>query len=250
MVEGGVVGRMTATLLGASVAVAFLAAGCVSVQELIGFPAESAPTVSLRTAETRWVLVKNPRFGDVPSEPEYIWVEEDKIPWTLKRIVFGKASLLAPPEIVAKYSRPPGGGKISPLQGGPYARAEPAARRTGQSGPRVEPRTEPGSGGARGAAVAPKAESSPQRGYVVFVDTNRVVIDLTAQDGLRPGSVVSLRRDRIPIIHPVTGELLGELDMEVATARVVEVREQFSVVEVQSVTPGAEVKVKDRVVPR
>lgn len=244
MVEGGVVGRMTATLLGASVAVAFLAAGCVSVQELIGFPAESAPTVSLRTAETRWVLVKNPRFGDVPSEPEYIWVEEDKIPWTLKRIVFGKASLLAPPEIVAKYSRPPGGGKISPLQGGPYAGGEPATRGRPRSGAPVEART------TRGAAVAPKAESSPQRGYVVFVDTNRVVIDLTARDGLRPGSVVSLRRDRIPIIHPVTGELLGELDMEVATARVVEVREQFSVVEVQSVTPGAEVKVKDRVVPR
>jgi len=85
---------------------------------------------------------------------------------------------------------------------------------------------------------------------VVFVDTDRVVIDLTAQDGLSPGSVVSLRRDQLPIIHPVTGELLGELDEEVATAKVVEVRERFSVVKIQSITPGSQVKVKDRVVPR
>jgi len=29
--------------------------------------------------------LKNPRFGDVASEPEYIWVEEDKIPTTMAR---------------------------------------------------------------------------------------------------------------------------------------------------------------------
>jgi hypothetical protein len=46
----------------------------------------------------------------------------------------------------------------------------------------------------------------------------------------------------------VTGELLGELDEEVATARVVETRERFSVAEIESLTPGAQVKVKDRVV--
>jgi len=220
-------------ILLASVAVASLAAGCVSLREIAGLPAESVPTLSLQTAEARWVLVKNPRFGDIPSEPEYIWVEENKIPWTLKRILFGKTVLLAPPEIVAKYGRPPGGGKISPLHGGPAARAAPA-----------------GQGGGRPGAIAPRVESVPGRGYVVYVDTNRAVIDLTAQDGLGPGSVVSLRRDKTPIIHPVTGELLGQLDMEIATARVVEVREQFSVVEIQSVTPGTHVQVKDRVVPR
>jgi hypothetical protein len=85
---------------------------------------------------------------------------------------------------------------------------------------------------------------------VVFVDTTRVVIDLSTRDGVQPGTVVSLRRDRIPIVHPVTGELLGELDDEVGTGKVVEVREKFSVVTIQSVTPGAEVKVKDRVVIR
>ena len=88
------------------------------------------------------------------------------------------------------------------------------------------------------------------RGYVVFVDTTRIVIDLTGQDGLRPGTTVSVRRDRIPIVHPVTGEMLGELDEEVATARVTEIRDRFSVAEVQSVAPGANVQVRDRVIPK
>lgn len=237
------VGRTTVMLLGTLLAGALLASGCASIRELAGLPAGATPTVSLRVAETRWVLVKNPRFGDVPSEPEYIWTEEDKIPWTLTRFLFGQRSMLAPPEIVAKYGSPPGGGKISPLQGGAYARTEPA-QKLSRSGSGIEARTVPG-----GGAVAEKAQPRPPLGYVVYVDTNRVVIDLTAQEGLRPGSVVSFRRHKIPIIHPVTGELLGELDEEVATGKVVEVRDRFSVVEIQSITPGAQIRVKDRVVP-
>ena len=82
------------------------------------------------------------------------------------------------------------------------------------------------------------------------MDTTRVVIDLTASDGVKPGTSVSVRRDKIAIVHPITGELLGELDEEVATGRVIEVRDKFSVVEVQKAAAGAQVKVKDRVVLR
>ena len=85
---------------------------------------------------------------------------------------------------------------------------------------------------------------------MVYVDTTRVVIDLTTSDGIRPGSLISLRRDRIPVVHPVTGEVLGTLDEEVATARVTETRDRFSVAEVQSVTPGSQIQIKDRVVPK
>ena len=95
------------------------------------------------------------------------------------------------------------------------------------------------------AAVA--VPEPPKRGLVVLVDSPRIVVDLTAADGLQPGSMLSLRRDRIPIVHPVTGEVLGELDDEVATARVVETRERFSVAELQSVAAGSQVQVKDRV---
>jgi hypothetical protein len=150
----------------------------------------------------------------------------------VKTLVFGKGSIIAPPEIVAKYSSPPGGGKISPRQGGPYqvAGSQPRASASPPAGP--------------AAAPAPTV----LQGYVVFVDTTRIVIDLTGRDGIRPGSVVSLRRDKIPIVHPVTGEILGELDEEVGTARVTEVRDKFSVAEIQSVETGSKIQIKDRVV--
>jgi len=67
---------------------------------------------------------------------------------------------------------------------------------------------------------------------------------------MRPGTVISLRRDKIPIVHPVTGEILGELDEEVATARITETREKFSVAEIQSVTPGLAIQIRDRVVAK
>ena len=80
------------------------------------------------------------------------------------------------------------------------------------------------------------------------MDTTRIVVDLTATDGVRPGSLLSLRRNKIPIVHPVTGEVLGELDEEIATARVTEIREKFSVADVQSVAAGAQIQIKDQVV--
>ena len=226
---------------------AALLSGCVSIRELAGLPAQNDPSVQIRSAESRWLLIRNPRFGDVASEPEYIWVEEDKLPTTLKSLVLGKSSLLAPPEVVAKYGSPPGGGRISPRQKLPYQVEDPQRQPVQGREPALSP-------GPRGpgapAPPTPAAAPASQRGFVVFVDTARIVIDLTAGDGVRPGTIVSLRRDKIPIVHPITGELLGELDEEVATGRVTEVREKFSVIEVQGPSQGAEIKIKDRVVVR
>ncbi|HEX9821688.1 MAG TPA: hypothetical protein VGD07_18970 [Methylomirabilota bacterium] len=223
-------------------------AGCNTVRQVFGIPATGEPTINLKSAETRWLLIKNPRFGDVRSEPEYIWVEEDKLPTTITTLLRGKSAIIAPPEIVAKYGPPPGGGKISPRQGVPYQTAE--APRTTVADPRAggSAATAPAGGAARAAVPAPPTPEPPKRGFVVYVDTTRIVIDLTTADGIQPGTVLSLRRDRIPIVHPVTGEVLGELDDEVATARVTETRDRFSVAEIQSVTAGTQVQVKDRVV--
>jgi hypothetical protein len=214
-------------------------AGCGTVRQIVGVPAPSDPSVTLKSAETRWLLIRNPRFGDVPSEPEYVWVEEDKVPFTLRGLI-DRNAIVAPPEVVARYGAPPGGGKISGKQGVPYQAAAEPPRPAGnaRSGAIVP---------ARAVAAAPAAEA-PKRGYVVYVDPARIVVDLTAADGLRPGSLVSLRRDRIPLVHPVTGEVLGDLDDEVATARVTEIREKFSVAEIQSVAPGSQVQVRDRVI--
>ncbi len=221
--------------------------GCDSMRKIMGLAVVGEPS-ELKSAETRWLLIKNPRYGDVASEPEYIWVEEDKVPLTFKTLI-NKSSVYAPPEIVAKYGPPPGGGKISPRQGVPY---QPAASPRPTAGPATAPPSGRPSAAVSSPPAAPPgpAVEIPKRGYVVHVETTRIAVDLTSADGLRPGTVVSVRRDRMPIMHPVTGEKLGELDEEVATAKVVEVRDKFSLAEIQSVQPGSQVEVRDRVVPK
>ena len=241
---------MTARRIALLAVIAVTAFGCSTAKQVIGVPNAGDPSVAIKSAETKWLLIRNPRFGDVPSEPEYVWVEEDKTPVTLSTVVFGKGSIIAPPEIVARYGAPPGGGKISARQGMPAqtpvatpapaaAASAPAAKGASASAP-TQPQPTNG-----------KAPEGPKRGFVVYVDTTRIVIDLTAADGIRPGTLVSLRRaDVIPLVHPVTGEVLGNLDEEIGTARVTEMRERFSVADVQTVAPGARIQVKDRVVPK
>src|SRR5204863_7717047 len=111
--------------------------GCSMLKTLVGIADSVEPSVVIKSAETRWLLIKNPRFGDVPSEPEYVWVEEDKVPTTITTLLRGQSATIASPEIVAKDGTPPGGGKISPRQGTMYQTAEPpkatAANRGGSA---------------------------------------------------------------------------------------------------------------------
>src|SRR5437867_11840448 len=67
-------------------------AGCTSARESGSVVREPTPTVNPRRATQPWVLIKNPRFGDVRGEPEHIWVEEDQIPVTQRTLLFGKSS--------------------------------------------------------------------------------------------------------------------------------------------------------------
>jgi len=225
--------------------IAFSGCGGRSWREYAGLTSPSDPSVSLRATEPKWLLIKNPRCCDIASEPEYIWVEEDKVPTTMKSFVFGQSTLLASPEIVSKYGSPPGGGRVSPRQGGAYKleNTVPTVPTSRSAAVVAAPTTR------TDAASAIPAQPAT-RGYVVFVDTSRVIIDLAAADGVKVGTNVSVRRDKIAIVHPITGEMLGELDEEVAAGRVVEVKDKFSVVEVQKAAAGAQVQVKDRVVLR
>lgn len=235
--------RMLTRRFAWGVLIVVLLTGCNTMRQIAGLPAQAEPSIDLKSAEARWLLIKNPRYGDVPSEPEYIWVEEDKLPITLTTLLRGKSAIIASPEIVARYGTPPGGGKISPRQQVPYPASVPPSRQ--------EPNRAAAAPGNSVSPAAAPAPIPPSRGFVVFVDTTtRIVVDLNATDGVRVGSLVSLRRDRIPIVHPVTGELLGELDEEVGTARIVELRDKFSVAEIQAVAPGSQIQVKDRVVQK
>src|SRR2546422_10236744 len=163
-----------------AVVAALTASGCSTAKQILGVQSPGDPSIAIKAAETRWLLIKNPRFGEVPSEPEYVWVEEDKIPITFTTLVRGQGAIIATPEIVAKYGAPPGGGKISPRQGVPT--------QTLAASPAPAPRTAPAVSGATAAArpTNGKAAEGPKRGLVVYVDTTRIVIDLTAADGTRP----------------------------------------------------------------
>ena len=231
-------------VLAVVIVIAVSGCGGRSWREYLGLPVPNDPSVNLRPAEPKWLLIKNPRCCDIASEPEYVWVEEDKVPTTVKSFIFGEATLIASPDVVAKYGAPPGGGRISPRQGGAYkvenvVPTVPTNRSTAAVSSTI-----------RTDAPSRIATQSATRGYVVFVDTSRVIIDLAASDGVKLGTGVSVRRDKVAIVHPITGELLGELDEEVASGRVVEVQDKFSVVEVQKAAAGVQVQVKDRVVLR
>ena len=169
-----------------------------SLREYLGLTRVNDPSVTLKAAEPKWLLIKNPRCCDVASEPEYIWVEEDKVPTTMKSLVFGKSTLLAPPEIVARYGAPPGGGRISPRQGGAYK-----VENVIPTGPEMRRASAVVTNTTRTDAASAIAQQPATRGYVVFVDTSRVVIDLAASDGVKLGSTVSVRRDKIAIGGPV-----------------------------------------------
>ena len=123
-----------------------MSTGCETARRIAGLPPGGEPS-ELKSAEARWLLIQNPRYGDVPSEPEYIWVEEDKVPTSLKTLIRGTSSILAPAEVVAKYGPPPGGGKISPRQGVPYQPA--ASPRPAPGAPASSPGHAGGHSGAR-----------------------------------------------------------------------------------------------------
>ncbi|MBI4610273.1 MAG: hypothetical protein HY726_14840 [Candidatus Rokubacteria bacterium] len=54
--------RIMLSLAGAAF---LLLSGCTGMGQVAGLPGESSPTLSLQPS--RWVLITNPRFGDIPG---------------------------------------------------------------------------------------------------------------------------------------------------------------------------------------
>src|SRR5438132_11747605 len=96
-------GTMTVRRLALLLVVAVTAFGCSTAKQVLGVPHAGDPSVAIKSAETRWLVIRNPRFGDVPSEPAYVWGEEDKTPETLGTVAYRKSSIMAPPDIVGRY---------------------------------------------------------------------------------------------------------------------------------------------------
>ena len=56
----------TRSLVGLLVLLVVPLAGCTTVRaDRWALPAAGEPSIDLKSAETRWLLIKNPRFGDV-----------------------------------------------------------------------------------------------------------------------------------------------------------------------------------------
>jgi len=101
--------------------------GCSTVRNILASP---RPVAHHRAQVRRDPLAadQQPAVGDVRSEPEYIWVEENKVPTTITTLIRGKGAIIAAPEIVANTGPPPGGDKISPRQGNRYPADTPAPK--------------------------------------------------------------------------------------------------------------------------
>lgn len=135
-------------------------------------------------------------------------------------------SLLAAPLLAAC-----GGGKVvSPTVAAPAPGGAP-------------PASPPPEAAVPAAPATPRAED--RRGYVVLVDGMRLVIDL-ADGEVKKDALIAITR-RQALTHPVTGEHLGEITLEVGRARILEVQPKFSVAELIGFKPGLTVKPQDRV---
>ena len=126
----------------------------------------------LKSAESRWLLVKNPRYGDVASEPEYIWVEEDKVPTTIQdALPWEKADHRAARDRGSStVSRRGRQDQSAPGRGAPVeaSASPPAAPTPTRLRPRILRPRGPRPTASRAAPVAAK------QGVVLYVDSSRV----------------------------------------------------------------------------
>ena len=77
------------------------------------------------------------------------------------------------------------------------------------------------------------------------MDGTRVIVDLADGEVERDALIAITRRQTLA--HPLTGEPLGEITLEVGRARIVEVQPKFSVADLIGSKPGLTVKPRDRV---
>ncbi len=90
------------------------------------------------------------------------------------------------------------------------------------------------------------AEAFPTlEGLVIRVDGDLVYLDLGEGQRAAPGMELSVSRPGQEFRHPYTGKVLGVLDREIASARIVEVRDRYSVARVVS-RRGGELVVREQ----
>jgi hypothetical protein len=102
---------------------------------------------------------------------------------------------------------------------------------------------------AAAAEVARKvADAFPRlEGLVIRVDGDLLYLDLGEDQRAAPGMELSVSRPGQEFRNPYTGKVLGVLDREIASARIVEVRDKYSVARVVSRQGDLAVQEQDKV---
>ncbi len=74
-----------------------------------------------------------------------------------------------------------------------------------------------------------ESDFAPLDGYVVMpMEDDEFLIDLDASDGLRIGDIFSILHPGQPIVHPVSGEVIGHLDGNAAFLQVTRIKSGYS----------------------
>jgi len=88
----------------------------------------------------------------------------------------------------------------------------------------------------------------PLQGTVLSsLPKDRYLVDVTAASGAHTGMELEVFREGDPFKHPITGQVLGRMDIAVGVIRLVEVQDQFSVAEVVHLEDGKQCRPGDGV---
>lgn len=94
------------------------------------------------------------------------------------------------------------------------------------------------SGAARSAAakvLEKMNEITPLTGTILNVDKAEDVVyfDLGYDNGVREGDIYTIYKESTPLIHPVTGEILGIKETTLGTVKVRDVKSNYSIAEIK-----------------
>src|SRR6476646_2377021 len=85
-------------------------------------------------------------------------------------------------------------------------------------------------------------------GYIVKVDGKKVFLDLLGGNGAAPGKEFTVFTEGDRLKHPVTGADMGPVEKTIASGRIVEVHDKYSLGELSAdaaVAPGQKVRLAD-----
>ncbi len=86
-------------------------------------------------------------------------------------------------------------------------------------------------------------------GYVIGIDGDRLTLDLGISNGLKKGRKCIVYREGSPIVHPVSGKVIGKMIDELCEVQVTEVFDFYSLARVTRTKAGAPT-LRDRVITK